>query len=147
MKKKEKILFKLYIGLRYISQSLNKNKRSFIFFSLFLTVAIGLSVLIVVLSIMNGFQENHISRKIEIGSYHVSIFKKDNKFKLEEVLELKSKLYKDFKEIEAVVPYSDKEIIFKTTKKFFSGIILSQKFQCVLALFDLGFSRLWYYQV
>ncbi|HOJ63877.1 MAG TPA: ABC transporter permease [Spirochaetota bacterium] len=122
MKKIDSLKFNLYSGLRYITQSAKKEKRGFIFFSLFFGVAIGLAVLIVVLSIMNGFQENHISRRIEIGSYHISIFKKNEKFKIKEALKLKEILYNNFKEIEAVVPYADREIIFKTTKKFFSGI-------------------------
>lgn len=123
MKKIDSFKFKLYIGLRYITQSLKKEKRGFIFFSLFGGIGIGFAVLVVVLSIMNGFQENHISRRIEIGSYHISIFKKNNdRFNIKEALELKKDLYNNFKEIEAIVPYSDREIILKTTTKFFSGV-------------------------
>ncbi|HOV14781.1 MAG TPA: ABC transporter permease, partial [Spirochaetota bacterium] len=77
----------------------------------------GLMVLIVVLGIMNGFQENHISRRIEIGSFHINISKKDFKtFSLKEVLEFKKTLYDNFNEFEAVVPYTDREIILKIEK-------------------------------
>jgi lipoprotein-releasing system permease protein len=113
--------FQLFIGRRYINSKKNNKKPNVIFLSLFAGIALGLTVLIVVLGIMNGFQENHISRMIEIGSFHASISRKDMKpMEPVETGLIKSKLY-GLDYIEAAVPYSDKEVIIKINKRDFSG--------------------------
>jgi lipoprotein-releasing system permease protein len=113
--------FYLYIGKRYLKSRKQNGKINIIFISLFAGISLGLMVLIVVLGIMNGFQENHISRRIEIGSFHVTISKKEfNTFTLPEAEKFKLMLYNDFNEIEAVVPFSDREAILKINKKEFS---------------------------
>ena len=77
-------------------------------------------VLVVVLGIMNGFQNNHISRRIEIGSFHINITKNSFKtFTLSEALSFKKELYDNFNELEAVVPYTDKEIVLKVVKSLY----------------------------
>jgi len=113
--------FYLYIGLRYLKSRNQKGKVNIIFLALFLGISLGLMVLIVVLGIMNGFQENHISRRIEIGSFHASITKKDGtNFNIEDSKKLKEQIYKNFSGIEAVIPYSDREGILKINKKNYS---------------------------
>ncbi len=120
IKKKKNIIklkFWFHIGIRYLKAKNKKGKVNIIFVSLFFGITGGLMVLVVVLGIMNGFQENHISRRIEIGSYHVTISKKNNKpFTLSESLKLKNRLYDNFCELEAVIPYSDREVMIRVKK-------------------------------
>lgn len=114
--------FKYFIAERYINKR-SKKKINIIFTFLFLGISLGLAVMIVVLGIMNGFQENHISRRIEIGSFHINISKNNFKsFELDEANDLKYALYERFSELEAVIPYSDKEIVFQVDRKIFKDI-------------------------
>ena len=116
-----KIRFWLYAGFRYIKTK--KNRGNVIFLFLFFGIALGLTALIVVIGIINGFQENHISRRIEIGSYHILITKKNNRtFNLKESMDLKKRLYENFNEIEAVVPFSDKEIMMKAEDDIYNDL-------------------------
>lgn len=104
--------FRFYVGKQYINSKKKNGKSNIIFYSLFAGIAGGLTVLIVVLGVMNGFQNNHISRRIEIGTYHAVIKKGESYFKLDELPAIKEKLYSEFGHlIEAAVPYADKEII------------------------------------
>ena len=121
MNNKRRIRFWFYIGLHFFKAKNKRGKSNSIFLTLFLGITFGLIVLIVILGVMNGFQEIHISRRIEIGSYHITIAKKDYKsFNLEESNELISKLYRNYKEIEVLVPFSEKESILRFKNKFFS---------------------------
>ncbi len=117
----KKLKLWLYIGLHFLKKENKKNKNSNIFLTLYLGITFGLMVLIVVIGVMNGFQEIHITRRIEIGSYHFTISKKDFKtFNLPESLELKNKLYTNYKEIQAIVPFSDKECILRLNNNLFN---------------------------
>jgi lipoprotein-releasing system permease protein len=107
----------------YISLKRQKGKKNLIFLSLFFGITGGLAVLIVVLSIMNGLQENHITRRIEIGSYHLVVRKTHFKtFTLDEALTMKQFLYNRFKDIQAVIPFSDKEVIIRSDKSFYDEL-------------------------
>lgn len=99
-------MFKLYMGSRFIRN--HSGKSNLIFKTLFAGIAGGLAVLIVVIGVMNGFQNNYITRRIEIGSYHAEISLKDGIANYRQIV---SELYKEFPEIEAAVPYSDREVI------------------------------------
>lgn len=116
-----KIFLSLFIGLRYLKTRQNKNKPSIIVITLFLGIAGGLMVLVVVISIMNGFQQNHISRKIEVGSYHLRISKKNGRdFTLKEALKIKKELYKNFPHAIAIVPYKDFEAIIHLNRNSYT---------------------------
>ncbi len=109
-----KLRFWLFVSLKR-----QKGKKNLIFISLFSGITGGLAVLVVVLGIMNGLQENHISRRIEIGSYHIVVKKQKFKsFDLEEAQNLKEKIYGRFREIQAVIPFSDREVIIRSNKSF-----------------------------
>ncbi|HPK62167.1 MAG TPA: hypothetical protein PK426_06930, partial [Spirochaetota bacterium] len=114
--------FRLFVAKRYMNDK-SRNRGSLVFISLFLGLSIGLSVMIVVISIMNGFQDNHISKRVEIGSSHINISKKDDKsFTVFEIANMKKSLYEKFEQIESVVPYSDREIIFQVDRNIFQEI-------------------------
>lgn len=116
-----KLKFWIFIASTYLEAKNKSGKSKMIFMTLFLGISLGLMVLIVVLGIMNGFQDNHISRKIEIGSYHISIKKHDNKpFSMEETYRLKKELYDTFSEIEAVVPYTDRDIMLRLNNEYYN---------------------------
>lgn len=120
---KFKLKYWFYLSLRYLKKR-DEGKINIIFIFLYLAISFGLMSLIVVIGVMNGFQDNHISRRIEIGSYHVSITKKNYKtFSLEEALNFKEELYKNKREIEAVVPYSDRELILRN---YMNGLVREQ---------------------
>jgi len=109
-----KFRFNMFLAVRYLISKKNNNKIDIVFLAIFLGAALGNMVLIVVIGVMNGFQENHISRRIEVGSYHIVISKKDYKnFSLTESKEIKKRLYENINGISAVIPYSDREIIIK----------------------------------
>ncbi|MBN2545041.1 MAG: ABC transporter permease [Spirochaetes bacterium] len=115
-----KIKLWFYIGFKYIK--FRKKSGSLIFFALFFGIALGLLVLISVIGVMNGFQYNHISRRIEIGSYHLTIKKKDASFfSLNEAVNFKKKLYEKFPQFLSVVPYSDREVILKIKGSYFTN--------------------------
>ncbi|OHD14743.1 MAG: hypothetical protein A2086_11555 [Spirochaetes bacterium GWD1_27_9] len=119
------IKFHLFIGRRYIKSNKEHKKVNVIFLSIYLGISLGLMVLVVVLGIMNGFQENHISRRIEIGSFHITLEKKEFKtFTLTEALELKIKLYSEIKELESVVAFADREVIIKKKSELFEEQII-----------------------
>lgn len=121
MNKNNKLKLWLYIGLHFFKKKNKKSKNSSIFFTLYLGITFGLMVLIVVIGVMNGFQEIHITRRIEIGSYHLTLSKKDFKtFNFSESLKLKSFLYSNYKEIDAIVPFSDRECILRLNNNLFS---------------------------
>ena len=50
-----------------------------------LGVSTGLSTLIVVVAVMNGFQLQYIENMLEVGSYHVRIKSNDNSLKISEI--------------------------------------------------------------
>jgi lipoprotein-releasing system permease protein len=113
-----KFKFRLHLGLRYLQKKSKNGGINIIPAMIFIGITGGLSILIVVLGVMNGFQENHISRRIEIGSYHISISRNDRRpLTLKEAMEWKEKLYAFTDRIEAAVPYSDREIIMHHTRR------------------------------
>ncbi len=115
-----KIKFLLFIGLRYFNS--RKKSNALIFFALFFGISFGLLVLISVIGVMNGFQYNHISRRIEIGSYHLSIKKSNNTFfSLNEALNFKKELYEKFPDFLSVVPFSDREVILRIKSSYFTN--------------------------
>ena len=110
-------LFKFFIASRYMNRQ-NGKKINIIFLFLFLGLALGLAVMLVVLGIMNGFQDNHISRRIEIGSFHINISRRDmNVIDKADVERIKQQLY-SIENVAAVVPYIDKEIVFRADRKY-----------------------------
>lgn len=94
------------MGKRFIHNK--KGKINIIFLSLFAGIAGGLAVLIVVIGVMNGFQNNYITRRVEIGSYHAEITKEEG---IKTYREFISQIYHNCPEVEAAVPYSDREVI------------------------------------
>jgi lipoprotein-releasing system permease protein len=114
LKRKFNLHFHLFVALRYLFSRRKRGSLNITSLSLFGGLSLGLMVMITVLGIMNGFQENHISRRIEIRSYHATLFRKDGEpMSLEEMISLKKKLYDRFKGIETVCGYTDKEVILK----------------------------------
>ncbi|HBD94462.1 MAG: hypothetical protein A2015_06480 [Spirochaetes bacterium GWF1_31_7] len=100
------ILFKLYVGGRFINHKNGKN--NIIFNTLFAGIAGGLAVLVVVIGVMNGFQNNYITRRVEVGSYHAVITHKKGISAYKKIVD---DIYKNIPEIEAAVPHSDREVI------------------------------------
>lgn len=106
-----KVKFSLFISKKYLSS--RKSISRFIFIALFGGITIGLATLITVIAVMNGFQYNHISRRIEIGSYHLNLVKKNSSsITIEEANSIKKVLY-ELKDVLAVVPYTDREVILR----------------------------------
>jgi lipoprotein-releasing system permease protein len=119
----KKILkFKFWLYLSFKNFKFHNKNINIIFLSLFLGISSGLMVLIVVIGIMNGFQENHISRRIEIGSYHITISKSNNEpISLSESNEIKKNILNDIKDIEAIIPFADKEVIVRFQDGLYSN--------------------------
>lgn len=91
-------------------------KRSNIVYAiLFFSITLGLAALIVVIGVMNGFQNNHISRRIEIGSYHAEITR-DSGIMISDGDYLKNVIYQSIPEVEAVVPFIDREVLMVMKK-------------------------------
>ena len=67
--------FRMYTG----SKLMGKNSGAPIFAALFAGIAGSFAVLLVVIGVMNGFQDNYITRRVEIASYHASLMPIDNK--------------------------------------------------------------------
>lgn len=108
-----------FIGRRFIRLKNKNGNSNIIFLTLLLGITGGLAVLIVVLGIMNGFQNNHISRRLEIGSYHAVIYHNKG-MDIERLQKIKDNLYNKFNSIQAVIPYIDKEVIALFTRGFYS---------------------------
>jgi len=116
-----RLLFRLFISLRYLKNKKRGDRINIIFLSIFLGITLGLMTLIVVIGVMNGFQENHITRRIEIGSYHISVSLKNKKaMDIETALTIKQQLYDNFNEFEAVVPFSDRQSVIRSKKGFYT---------------------------
>ncbi len=104
--------FIFFIQANLFSKKNRELKSKVMFNSIFLGLSLGLAILIVVIGVMNGFQENHISRRIEIGSFHITLQKKIGYIDEDTIKLLKNELYK-YNQITAVTPYIDKQIIVK----------------------------------
>ena len=61
--------FRIYAG----SKLMGNNTGAPVFAALFAGIAGSFAVLLVVIGVMNGFQDNYITRRIEIGSYHATL--------------------------------------------------------------------------
>ncbi len=118
---KKKLKLWLYIGLHYFRVRNKNGTSNTVFLTLYLGVTCGLIALIVILGVMNGFQEIHITRRIEVDSYHITISKNKYKpFNLAESKSLIERIYTNYKEIEAVVPFTENESIMRFRNKFFN---------------------------
>lgn len=61
--------FELFVGLRYTRAKRRNNFTSFISFTSMIGIALGVAVLIIVLSVMNGFQKELRSRILGVASH------------------------------------------------------------------------------
>ena len=99
--------FRMYTG----SKLMGKNSGAPIFAALFAGIAGSFAVLLVVIGVMNGFQDNYITRRVEIASYHASLMPIDNKQGCTYDRTIIDELYRQISEIEAAVPFCDRDII------------------------------------
>lgn len=99
--------FRMYTG----SKLMGKNSGAPIFAALFAGIAGSFAVLLVVIGVMNGFQDNYITRRVEIASYHASLMPIDNKQGCTYDKAIIDELYRQIPEIEAAVPFCDRDII------------------------------------
>lgn len=99
--------FRMYTG----SKLMGKNSGAPIFAALFAGIAGSFAVLLVVIGVMNGFQDNYIIRRVEIASYHASLMPIDNKQGCTYDKTIIDELYRQIPEIEAAVPFCDRDII------------------------------------
>lgn len=99
--------FRMYTG----SKLMGKNSGAPIFAALFAGIAGSFAVLLVVIGVMNGFQDNYITRRVEIASYHASLMPIDNKQGCTYDKTIIDELYRQIPEIEAAVPFCDRDII------------------------------------
>ena len=99
--------FCMYTG----SKLMGKNSGAPIFAALFAGIAGSFAVLLVVIGVMNGFQDNYITRRVEIASYHASLMPIDNKQGCTYDRTIIDELYRQIPEIEAAVPFCDRDII------------------------------------
>ena len=99
--------FRMYTG----SKLMGKNSGAPIFAALFAGIAGSFAVLLVVIGVMNGFQDNYITRRVEIASYHASLMPIDNKQGCIYDKTIIDELYRQIPEIEAAVPFCDRDII------------------------------------
>lgn len=99
--------FRMYTG----SKLMGKNSGAPIFAALFAGIAGSFAVLLVVIGVMNGFQDNYITRRVEIASYHASLMPIDNKQGCTYDRTIIDELYRQIPEIEAAVPFCDRDII------------------------------------
>ncbi len=112
----EKISLILFLNKRFVSIRGRDKKTIIIFNSILWGLTIGLAVLIVVIGVMNGFQESHISRRIEIGSFHISMQRRNGYLTDEDIEAVKNELYKN-ENVTAVTPFIDKQIIIKSYER------------------------------
>lgn len=99
--------FRMYAG-----KKLSERKSGdCVFAILFAGIAGSFAVLIVVIGVMNGFQDNYITRRIEIASYHAVIQPADSKSSLVYDKSVVDYLYRTVPEIEAAVAFCDRDII------------------------------------
>lgn len=99
--------FRMYTG----SKLMGKNSGAPIFAALFAGIAGSFAVLLVVIGVMNGFQDNYITRRVEIASYHALLMPIDNKQGCTYDKTIIDELYRQIPEIEAAVPFCDRDII------------------------------------
>ena len=99
--------FRIYAG----SKLMGNNTGAPVFAALFAGIAGSFAVLLVVIGVMNGFQDNYITRRVEIASYHATLLPKDNKAGCVYDNAILEKLYRQIPEIEAAVPFCDRDII------------------------------------
>lgn len=99
--------FRMYAGKK-LSE---KKSGASVFVALFAGIAGSFAVLIVVIGVMNGFQDNYITRRIEIASYHAVIQPADDKAGFVYDKAVVEYLYRNVPEIEAAVPFCDRDII------------------------------------
>lgn len=120
---KDRLIFRIFMGLKFINNG--KGKNNLIFMTLFAGISGGLAILIVVIGVMNGFQDSYISRRIEIGSYHADIIVNTDKYsdqhedtKIKNYDEIVETIYKNVPEVKSCTPYADREVILLFTNGF-----------------------------
>ena len=114
-----------FIAFRYLKA---KRKEKFIsvtaIFS-FLGILLGVGTLIVVMSVMNGFREELVSKIIGINA-HISIFpKNDSIYKYNEIIEK----IKNLDNIASVNPMIEKQVMITSENKAFGGIAKGIQFK------------------
>ncbi len=98
--------FRIFIGRRFVNN--RKGRANVVFYTLFGGIALGLAALVVVLGVMNGFQDSYITRRVEVGSYHIDIYSAEG---FENYKAEVAKLYSNIEEVEAAVGYTDREVV------------------------------------
>ena len=99
--------FRIYAG----SKLMENNTGAPVFAALFAGIAGSFAVLLVVIGVMNGFQDNYITRRIEIASYHATLLSQNNKVGCVYDKAILEELYREIPEIEAAVAFCDRDII------------------------------------
>lgn len=99
--------FRIYAG----SKLMGNNTGAPVFAALFAGIAGSFAVLLVVIGVMNGFQDNYITRRIEIASYHATLLSQNNKVGCVYDKAILEELYREIPEIEAAVAFCDRDII------------------------------------
>ena len=99
----------LYIGIKYLTSKKKNSFISIISIISILGISLGVAILIVVMGIMNGFQDSFKSRIIEIHSYHLQIKMKNDE--LIQSLDQIQPVLDQMKQITGIYPFSDDEVI------------------------------------
>ncbi|MCH5150430.1 MAG: ABC transporter permease [Spirochaetales bacterium] len=99
--------FRIYAGKKLAERKSGAS----VFAALFAGIAGSFAVLIVVIGVMNGFQDNYITRRIEIASYHAVIRPVNDKLGYVYDKAVVEYLYRNVPEIEAAVPFCDRDIL------------------------------------
>lgn len=99
--------FRIYAG----SKLMGNTSGAPVFVALFAGIAGSFAVLLVVIGVMNGFQDSYITRRVEIASYHASLMPIDTKAGFVYDRTVLDELYRQIPEIEAAVPFCDRDII------------------------------------
>lgn len=99
--------FRIYAGKKLAE----RKSGGAVFTVLFAGIAGSFAVLVVVIGVMNGFQDNYITRRIEIASYHAVIQPVNDKSGYVYDKAVIEYLYRSIPEIEAAVPFCDRDII------------------------------------
>lgn len=93
--------FELFVGLRYIRAKRKNNFTSFISYTSMIGIALGVAVLIIVLSVMNGFGNELRNRILGVAS-HMQIIQANNRLADWQVAENK---VKNIPHVQAAAPY------------------------------------------
>jgi lipoprotein-releasing system permease protein len=112
-------ILELFIGLRYTRAKRDNHFISFISFSSMLGIALGVMVLIVVISVMNGFEQGMKDRILSMVS-HISVSESD---KTIDNWEGRSRGLELFPHVIGVAPYIKRELMVSQGEKA-RGVVL-----------------------